>query len=44
VQAIFRNAGQICLSGSRLYLQSGIYDEFIARFVAAAEAQGSTDS
>ena len=38
VQAIFRNAGQICLSGSRLYLQSGIYDEFLARFQAAAEA------
>ena len=38
VQAIFRNAGQICLSGSRLYLQSGIYDEFVERFVAAAEA------
>jgi len=38
VQAIFRNAGQICLSGSRLYLQSGIYDEFLDRFQAAAEA------
>ncbi len=38
VQAIFRNAGQICLSGSRLYVQAGIYDEFVERFVAAAEA------
>ena len=38
VQAIFRNAGQICLSGSRLYLQSGIYDEFVARFIEAAES------
>lgn len=38
VQAIFRNAGQICLSGSRLYLQSSIYDEFLDRFAAAAEA------
>lgn len=38
VQAIFRNAGQICLSGSRLYLQDGIYDEFLERFVAAAQA------
>jgi aminomuconate-semialdehyde/2-hydroxymuconate-6-semialdehyde dehydrogenase len=38
VQAIFRNAGQICLSGSRLYLQAGIYDEFLDRFVAAAQA------
>jgi aminomuconate-semialdehyde/2-hydroxymuconate-6-semialdehyde dehydrogenase len=38
VQAIFRNAGQICLSGSRLYLQSAIYDAFLERFVAAAQA------
>ncbi len=38
VQAIFRNAGQICLSGSRLYLQSGIYDRFLDKFKAAAEA------
>ena len=38
VQAIFRNAGQICLSGSRLYLQSGLCDEFLDRFRAAAEA------
>jgi aminomuconate-semialdehyde/2-hydroxymuconate-6-semialdehyde dehydrogenase len=43
VQAIFRNAGQICLSGSRLYLQAGIYDEFVARFVAAAEALTAGD-
>ena len=43
VQAIFRNAGQICLSGSRLYLQDGIYDEFLARFVAAAEALKAGD-
>ena len=38
VEAIFRNSGQICLAGSRLYVQSGIYDEFMERFVAAAEA------
>jgi aminomuconate-semialdehyde/2-hydroxymuconate-6-semialdehyde dehydrogenase len=43
VQAIFRNAGQICLSGSRLYLQSGIYDEFIERFKSAAEALKAGD-
>jgi aminomuconate-semialdehyde/2-hydroxymuconate-6-semialdehyde dehydrogenase len=43
VQAIFRNAGQICLSGSRLYLQSGIYDEFVDRFAAAAEALKAGD-
>ena len=38
VEAIFRNAGQVCLAGSRLYVQSGIYDEFISRYKAAAEA------
>lgn len=38
VEAIFRNAGQICLSGSRLFVQDAIYDEFMAKFVAAAEA------
>ena len=38
VQAIFRNAGQVCLAGSRLYLQRGIYDEFLRRYQIAAEA------
>lgn len=38
VEAIFRNSGQICLAGSRLFVQSGIYDEFMERFVAAAQA------
>lgn len=38
VQAIFRNAGQVCLAGSRLYVQSGIYDEFMRRYKIAAES------
>ena len=37
VEAIFRNAGQICLAGSRLFVQDTIYDEFMKRFVAKAE-------
>ncbi len=37
VEAIFRNAGQICLAGSRLFVHSSIYDDFLRRFVAAAE-------
>jgi aminomuconate-semialdehyde/2-hydroxymuconate-6-semialdehyde dehydrogenase len=38
IKAIFTNAGQVCLAGSRLYVQRGVYDEFVERFVAAAEA------
>jgi aminomuconate-semialdehyde/2-hydroxymuconate-6-semialdehyde dehydrogenase len=38
VEAIFRNAGQICLAGSRLFVHEDVYEEFMARFVAAAEA------
>jgi aminomuconate-semialdehyde/2-hydroxymuconate-6-semialdehyde dehydrogenase len=38
VKAVFSNAGQVCLAGSRLYVQQGIYAEFTERFVAAAQA------
>ncbi|WP_028652200.1 aldehyde dehydrogenase [Nocardioides halotolerans] len=38
IKAIFSNAGQVCLAGSRLFVQRGAYDEFLSRFVAAAEA------
>jgi aminomuconate-semialdehyde/2-hydroxymuconate-6-semialdehyde dehydrogenase len=38
IQSIFRNAGQICLSGSRLYVQRPVFDAFLERFVARAEA------
>ena len=34
--AAFFNSGQNCGSPSRLYIQAGIYDDFIARFVKAA--------
>ena len=37
IEAIFRNAGQICLAGSRLYVQRGIYDEFLRRYAQAAD-------
>lgn len=30
--AKFRNAGQTCICTNRLYVQSGIYDRFVARF------------
>ncbi|GAA1890772.1 aldehyde dehydrogenase [Actinomadura bangladeshensis] len=38
IRAIFTNAGQVCLAGSRLYVQREVYGEFLDRFTAAAEA------
>lgn len=38
LKAIFLNAGQVCLSGSRLHVQRPVYDEFLARFAARADA------
>ncbi|BCB89499.1 aldehyde dehydrogenase [Phytohabitans suffuscus] len=38
IRAIFANAGQVCLAGSRLYVQRPVYDEFLERFAAAADA------
>lgn len=38
VRAAFSNGGQVCLAGSRLYVQQPIYDRFLDRFVAAAAA------
>jgi aminomuconate-semialdehyde/2-hydroxymuconate-6-semialdehyde dehydrogenase len=37
IKAIFTNAGQVCLAGSRLYVQRGILGAFVEAFVAAAE-------
>src|SRR5690606_24838190 len=38
IKAVFTNAGQVCLAGSRLYVQRPVYEEFLARVVEAAEA------
>lgn len=38
VAGIFYNSGEVCCAGSRLYIQEGIYDEFVQKFVAAADA------
>jgi aminomuconate-semialdehyde/2-hydroxymuconate-6-semialdehyde dehydrogenase len=38
VKAIFTNTGQVCLAGSRLFVERAVFDEFLERFVAAAEA------
>ena len=33
----FRNAGQVCISPTRFYVQEGAYDKFVARFLAKLE-------
>ncbi|KAF8208981.1 aldehyde dehydrogenase [Mycena galopus ATCC 62051] len=38
--AIFGNMGQSCVAGSRIFVQEGIYDQFIAQFAAAAKSLG----
>jgi aldehyde dehydrogenase (NAD+) len=34
---LFFNHGQACCAGSRIFVQAGIYDEFIERFIAKAK-------
>ena len=34
----FRNAGQLCASPTRILVQRGVYDEFVTKFKARAEA------
>jgi len=36
---LFFNQGQVCCAGSRLYVQEGIYDEFVERSVEEAKAR-----
>ncbi|MBD9489448.1 aldehyde dehydrogenase [Ensifer sp. ENS11] len=38
VDAIFGNSGQVCVAGSRLYLQKSIRDDFVARLTEKANA------
>jgi aminomuconate-semialdehyde/2-hydroxymuconate-6-semialdehyde dehydrogenase len=37
VQSSFANQGEICLCGSRIFVERSIYDEFVDRFVAATK-------
>jgi 4-(gamma-glutamylamino)butanal dehydrogenase len=34
---IFRNAGQVCVAGSRLLVQSGVYDQFLEHLVSVTQ-------
>ncbi len=36
--AIFRNAGQVCVAGSRLLVEASVHDEFVAALSKAAQA------
>ncbi|MFN3937791.1 MAG: aldehyde dehydrogenase [Gemmobacter sp.] len=36
-QAIFRNAGQVCVAGSRLLVEASVHDDFLAAVCRAAE-------
>ena len=36
-QAIFNNAGQVCIAGSRLYVEKAIYDRVLQGIVDFAE-------
>lgn len=38
VAAKFRNAGQVCTSPTRFYIQEGVYERFVQGFVDAARA------
>lgn len=38
VLAMFRHSGQVCLAGTRLYVQAGIYDRFVERYLARVRA------
>jgi acyl-CoA reductase-like NAD-dependent aldehyde dehydrogenase len=41
--AIFNNAGQICVAGSRALVHRSIYDEFLERFLAEAKSWSPGD-
>ncbi|KAJ3701860.1 hypothetical protein LUZ61_005565 [Rhynchospora tenuis] len=36
--AIFFNKGEVCIAGSRVYVQEGIYDEFVKKSIEAAKS------
>ena len=37
--ALFFNMGQCCCAGSRIFVQEGIYDEFVKRSAARAKSR-----
>jgi acyl-CoA reductase-like NAD-dependent aldehyde dehydrogenase len=43
IAGLFTYQGQVCMGGSRIYVQAPVYEEFCARFAAAASALGRGD-
>jgi aminomuconate-semialdehyde/2-hydroxymuconate-6-semialdehyde dehydrogenase len=43
VRSAFENQGQICLCGSRVFVEESVYPAFVERFVAAARKLGVGD-
>lgn len=47
VRNSFRNAGQVCVSTERIYVEDGVYDEFMSKFLERAgkltQGNGSTE-
>jgi succinate-semialdehyde dehydrogenase / glutarate-semialdehyde dehydrogenase len=43
ILAKFRNAGQTCVCANRFYVQAGIYDAFLARFIERVRALRTGD-
>jgi aminomuconate-semialdehyde/2-hydroxymuconate-6-semialdehyde dehydrogenase len=43
LRAIYLNSGQVCLSGSRLYVQESVFETFLERFVDRADAMRAGD-
>lgn len=39
MNALVANTGQICFAATRVYVQAGIYDEFVQKYRAAFEAK-----
>ncbi|KAG1747147.1 putative 1-pyrroline-5-carboxylate dehydrogenase [Suillus paluster] len=37
ISGIFANQGEICVAGSRIYVQAGIYDDFLQKFTHSAQ-------
>eukprot|EP00743_Colponemidia_sp_Colp-15_P004024 GILK01004337.1.p1 GENE.GILK01004337.1~~GILK01004337.1.p1 ORF type:complete len:485 (+),score=83.49 GILK01004337.1:41-1495(+) len=38
VRAAFLNCGQVCLSGSRIFVERPIYDEYVSRFITKVKS------